>query len=87
LVPLLAEKMGEWTKADILNACETKGVPAGPINTFEDVFADPQVIARDLKLNLDGAPSVRPPMRFSDADLALDRPAPKLGQDQDIILG
>nr|WP_187293208.1 CaiB/BaiF CoA-transferase family protein [Octadecabacter arcticus] len=87
LVPLLADKMLYWTKADILTTCETKGVPAGPINTFEDVFADPQVIARGLKLDIHGALSVRPPMRFSDADLALDRPAPSLGQDQDIIDG
>jgi crotonobetainyl-CoA:carnitine CoA-transferase CaiB-like acyl-CoA transferase len=87
LVPLLADKMLDWTKADILTTCETKGVPAGPINTFEDVFADPQVIARGLKLDIDGALSVRPPMRFSDADLALDRPPPSLGQDQDIIDG
>ena len=82
LVPILAAKMAEWTKADILSACEAAGVPAGPINTFEDVFADPQVIARGLRLDIDGAPSVRPPMRFSDADLSLDRPAPKLGQGQ-----
>jgi crotonobetainyl-CoA:carnitine CoA-transferase CaiB-like acyl-CoA transferase len=87
LVPLLADKLLGWTKADILTTCETKGVPAGPINTFEDVFADPQVIARGLKLDIDGALSVRPPRRFSDADLALDRPAPSLGQDQDIIDG
>ena len=85
LVSLLADKMKDWTKADIMAACETHGVPSGPINTFEDVFADPQVIARGLRLDLDGAPSVRPPMRFSDAELALDRPAPTLGQDQDII--
>ena len=85
LVSLLADKMKDWTKSDIMAACETHGVPSGPINTFEDVFADPQVIARGLRLDLDGAPSVRPPMRFSDAELALDRPAPTLGQDQDII--
>jgi crotonobetainyl-CoA:carnitine CoA-transferase CaiB-like acyl-CoA transferase len=85
LVPLLAEKMRDWTKADILLTCESEGVPAGPINTFEDVFADPQVVARGLKLDIDGALSVRPPMRFSDADLALNRPAPLLGQDQAII--
>ena len=85
LVPLLVDKMKYWTKADIMAACETHGVPSGPINTFEDVFADPQVIARGLRLDLDGAPSVRPPMRFSDSELALDRPAPALGQDQDII--
>lgn len=82
---IIAERMVIWDKADILAACEGSGVPAGPINTFEDVFADPQVIARNLRLDLDGAPSVRPPMRFSEAGLALDRPAPTLGQDQDII--
>jgi crotonobetainyl-CoA:carnitine CoA-transferase CaiB-like acyl-CoA transferase len=85
LVPILAEKMLAWTKSDVMAACEVNGVPTGPINTFEDVFADPQVIARELKLDIDGALSVRPPMRFSDAELSLDRPAPKLGQDQDII--
>lgn len=85
LVPILAEKMLAWTKADVMAACEANGVPAGPINTFEDVFADPQVIARGLKLDIDGALSVRPPMRFSGGDLSFDRPAPKLGQDQDII--
>ncbi len=77
--------MRDWTKADMLLTCESEGVPAGPINTFEDVFADPQVVARGLKLDIDGALSVRPPMRFSDADLALNRPAPLLGQDQAII--
>ncbi|MEN8840020.1 MAG: CaiB/BaiF CoA-transferase family protein [Octadecabacter sp.] len=85
LVPILACKMREWTKSDIIAACKANGVPVGPINTFEDVFADPQVIARGLKLDIDGALSVRPPMRFSDADLSLDRPAPRLGQDQGII--
>ena len=85
LVPMLADKMRNWTMAGILASCEERGVPAGPINRFEDVFADPQVLARQLRLDLDGAPSVRPPMRFSDAELALDRPAPKLGQDQDLI--
>ncbi len=85
LVPILADKMLAWTKSDVMAACEANGVPTGPINTFEDVFADPQVIARGLKLDIDGALSVRPPIRFSDAELSLDRPAPKLGQDQDII--
>ena len=85
LTDLLAEPMRKRTMADVIEACGEHGVPVGPINRFEDVFADPQVIARGLKMDLDGAPSVRPPMRFSDAELALNRPAPKLGQDQDII--
>lgn len=85
LVPLLADAMAERAMTDILQACEARGVPAGPINRFEDVFTDPQVVARGLRLDLDGIASVRPPMRFSDAELSLDRPSPHLGQDQALI--
>lgn len=76
-----------WGKADLLAACEAKGVPAGPINDLAEVFADPQVMARGLQIAPDGVPGVRSPFTFSGADLALDRPAPKLGQDQDEIAG
>jgi crotonobetainyl-CoA:carnitine CoA-transferase CaiB-like acyl-CoA transferase len=76
-----------WTKADLLQACENHGVPAGPINNLAEVFADPQVIARKMQLDLGGIPGVRSPFTFSDADLSLDRPAPKLGEHQDDILG
>jgi len=85
LTQILVAKMVVWAKDAILAACENAGVPAGPINTFEEVFADPQVIARGLRMEIDGAPSVRPPIRFSDVDLSLDRPAPTLGQHQDLI--
>ena len=77
----------EWTKAGLLAACETAGVPAGPINDMAEVFADPQVIARGMQIAPEGLPGVRSPMRFSGADLALDRPAPRLGQHQDEVLG
>ena len=70
-----------WAKADLLAACEDQGVPAGPINDLAEVFADPQVVARGTRIEPGGVPGVRPPFRFSDADLALDRPAPRLGQD------
>ena len=69
------------TKADLLAACEAVGVPAGPINTLDEVMADPQVVARGMQIELDGVPGVRAPFRFSDAELALHRPAPKLGED------
>jgi crotonobetainyl-CoA:carnitine CoA-transferase CaiB-like acyl-CoA transferase len=64
-----------------LAACEWEGVPAGPINTLDQVMADPQVVARGMQIELDGVPGIRTPFRFSDADLALHRPAPKLGED------
>jgi crotonobetainyl-CoA:carnitine CoA-transferase CaiB-like acyl-CoA transferase len=71
-----------WAKADLLAACETAGVPAGPINDLEQVFADPQVLARRMRIDPDGVPGVRSPFVFSDAGLVLDRAAPRLGQDQ-----
>ncbi len=65
---------------DLLAALERAGVPAGPINDLADVFADPQVIARRLRIDPEGVPGVRTPILFSDADLSLDRASPMLGQ-------
>ena len=76
--------MGEtrkWTKADLLAGCESKGIPAGPINDMAEVMADPQVQARGLQIAPEGVPGVRAPFRFSDAELVLERASPKLGQD------
>ncbi len=77
----LSERTKDWTMADLLEACESKGIPAGPINDLEAVFNDPQVIARGLQIAPGGVPGVRSPFRFSDADLSLYRPSPKLGED------
>ncbi len=76
-----------WKMADLLAACEGAGVPAGPINDMAQVFADPQVVARQMQIAPGGVPGVRSPMTFSGADLALDRPSPKLGEHQDEVLG
>jgi crotonobetainyl-CoA:carnitine CoA-transferase CaiB-like acyl-CoA transferase len=52
-----------------------------------DVFADPQVVHRQMQLQLTAAwaaggtlPSIRTPVRFSDASLSIDRPSPRLGE-------
>lgn len=66
---------------DLLAACEANNVPAGPINDLNDVMADPQVVARGMQIELQGVPGLRSPFTFSDAELALHRPAPKLGED------
>ncbi|MDH3264458.1 MAG: CoA transferase [Paracoccaceae bacterium] len=71
-----------WPKAELLAACEAEGVPAGPINDLAEVFADPQVVHRGMRLDLDGIPTVRSPFVFSGAELTLDRPSPKLGEHQ-----
>ena len=83
----LAAATRQWSKSDLLAACEAEGVPAGPINDLAEVFADPQIIHRGLKITVQGVPGVRSPFTFSDATLALDRPAPKLGEHQAEVLG
>jgi crotonobetainyl-CoA:carnitine CoA-transferase CaiB-like acyl-CoA transferase len=75
-----------WSKTDLLTACEAKGVPAGPINNLQEVFDDPQIKAREMQMELDGVPSVRSPMVFSEASLSHPRPSPKLGEHTDEIL-
>lgn len=87
LTAALTRATRQRTKADLLATCEANNVPAGPINDLADVFADPQVIARAMRIAPGGVPGVRSPMTFSDAALALDRPAPRLGEHQDEVGG
>ena len=81
LTRLLSEATRRFAQAELLAACELEGVPAGPINDLAEVFADPQIVARGMKQVLDGVPGVRSPFVFSDAELALGRPSPRLGAD------
>jgi crotonobetainyl-CoA:carnitine CoA-transferase CaiB-like acyl-CoA transferase len=85
LTAALSAATRQWTKADLLAACEGEGVPAGPINDMAEVFADPQIVHRNMRIDPEGVPGVRSPFVFSDAELALDRPAPKLGEHQDTV--
>lgn len=77
----IAKTTARWTKSELLNACNAAGIPAGPINPIDEVFEDPQVLARGLRVELGGMMGVRSPFTFSDAELALDRPSPMLGED------
>ena len=83
LTALLEERTKQWLRDDLLSALAKAGVPAGPINTVEDVFSDPQFIARQMRIDPDGVPGLRTPIRFSDAELKLDRRSPKLGEHSD----
>jgi crotonobetainyl-CoA:carnitine CoA-transferase CaiB-like acyl-CoA transferase len=87
LTRLLTNATKTFSKAELLAACEAEGVPAGPINNMAEVFADPQIVARGMQIAPEGIPGVRSPFVFSGAELALDRPSPRLGQHQAEILG
>lgn len=79
LGPLLEQETLKMSKFELLAACEAFGVPAGPINSIGEVFEDPQVIHRGLKIDLDGVPGVRTPITFSKSELSLKTPSPTLG--------
>ncbi|MFT5005924.1 MAG: crotonobetainyl-CoA:carnitine CoA-transferase CaiB-like acyl-CoA transferase [Paracoccaceae bacterium] len=76
----------KFTKTELLTACEANNVPAGPVNDLGEVFADEQVIARGMQMELNGVPTVRSPIVFSDAELAHHRASPKLGEHNDEVL-
>jgi crotonobetainyl-CoA:carnitine CoA-transferase CaiB-like acyl-CoA transferase len=68
-------------------------VPAGPINNLADVFADPQVIHRGMRLDLPSEaakggtiPGVRTPITIDGQGMAAERPAPRLGEHSQEIL-
>lgn len=83
LAAVLSAAFAARDKAALLDDLAGLGVPAGPINKLSEVFADPQVIARGMRIEADGVPGVRSPIRFGEAELSLDRGAPELGRDQD----
>lgn len=78
---LIASETLQWQKEKLLAECGQAGIPAGPINPIDRVFADRQVVARGMRIDLDGIPGVRSPFTFSDAELALDHPSPRKGAD------
>ncbi|MDE4133132.1 CaiB/BaiF CoA-transferase family protein [Phaeobacter sp. QD34_3] len=80
LTALLEAALLHWTQADLLAALEAATVPAGPINTIGQAFDDPQIRHRGMQIAPEGVPGVRGPWKFSDAELALDKSAPKLAK-------
>ncbi len=86
LTTLLSARIKLRARDELLSALEKAIVPAGPINTVEDVFADPQFQHRQMQVTLDGIPGLRTPLRFSEAKLNLQRRAPNLGEHTEEIL-
>jgi len=72
---------------DLADKLEAVGVPAGPINDLHQVFDDPHVKHRGMKLDLPSAyaklgtiPGVRTPIMVDGTPMASPNPAPRLGQ-------
>ncbi|GHC78176.1 CaiB/BaiF CoA transferase family protein [Limoniibacter endophyticus] len=66
-------------------------IPAGPVNSLSEAFADPQMIAREMLLHVDhpvegSLPQIGFPVKFSDTPGQITRPPPTLGQHTSEIL-
>ncbi|MEI8714572.1 CaiB/BaiF CoA transferase family protein [Mesorhizobium sp. ISC11] len=87
----MVEALKVFDRDPLLAKLEAASVPASPINTIGQMFADPQTIARGMRLDLDDGhgnllPSVRAPMVMSGTPLVYERPSPRLGEHTQEIL-
>jgi glutaryl-CoA transferase len=87
LIPRMFELTAQVARADLLAKLEANGVPGGPINTLEDVFADPHVLARKMRIDLPSQyakggsiPGVRSPITINGVRMSAERAPPVLGQ-------
>lgn len=85
LVPQVAELLKRRETRHWLNELATASIPCGPINDIEQVFAEPQVVHREMHLTLPHpsagtVPGVRNPIRFSRTAIEYLRAPPLLGQ-------
>jgi crotonobetainyl-CoA:carnitine CoA-transferase CaiB-like acyl-CoA transferase len=91
LVPELADTMQTRTTADWVARLEAKDVPCGPINNYKQVFEDPQVIHRGLRVAVPRADgghvdTIASPLRLSRSPVRYDRAPPLLGQHTGAVL-
>ncbi|MBX9813935.1 MAG: CoA transferase [Sphingomonas sp.] len=77
LIAALTAAIVTWRKAELYEALEAAGVPAGPINTVAEVFADPQVRARGLAIEREGLPGVAGPIVIDGERQVSDLPSPR----------
>lgn len=91
LVALLAEKIMLQPSAHWLAALEELGVPAGPVQHYDEVYNDPQILARDMVVET-SHPVTGPfrtmgvTVKLSDTPGSIRRAAPRLGEHTDEVL-
>jgi len=85
LIPLLQAALLERDKSEWLRILEQAQVPAGPINSVAEVFEEPQILARGMRVRVphpDNAELelVGNPIKLSRTPVEYRRPPPKLGE-------
>ena len=80
LIETVETLTARWNRQELFNALEDAGVPAGPINELDEVFADPHVVARGLAVTPEGYKGVASPIVIDGVRMVSDRPAPGIPQ-------
>jgi crotonobetainyl-CoA:carnitine CoA-transferase CaiB-like acyl-CoA transferase len=78
LLPMLQAAIAGRGRIEFSEALEAAGIPAGPINDVAQVFDDPQVVARGLRLEVEGMPGVACPIILDGKRQVAPKPAPAL---------
>ncbi|MGE4247524.1 MAG: CaiB/BaiF CoA transferase family protein [Parvibaculaceae bacterium] len=91
LIPLMSEASGTKTTKEWVEIFEAVHVPCGPINSIADVFADPQVVARGMRIEMPHplaglVPLVASPIRLSETPVGYELPPPLLGEHTRAVL-
>ena len=85
LIPQIAEAAAGWGAGALLAALEANGIPAGPVNRIDQVFADPQVIARNMQIRTSDRggdlPGLAAPIVLDGTRMGTGKSAPRLGED------
>jgi crotonobetainyl-CoA:carnitine CoA-transferase CaiB-like acyl-CoA transferase len=91
LIPLLAARFARWTTTELRARLHAAGVPCGPVQALDQVFADPQVRARQMLVEtphrrLGSIKTVANPTKFSLTPVSYDKGPPTLGEDSAAVL-
>ena len=77
---LISERTAQRPKAELIEALERAGVPAGPVNDVGEALSDPQIQARGIQIKTQDVFGLRTPIDFSRSQLALGKGVPLLGE-------
>lgn len=89
--PVVFDRTAQWDRAELVEALAAVDVPAGPISEFADVFADRQIQARGMVVEVDHPLGGRikmlaSPINYSETPITGYVPAPLQGQHTDELL-
>ena len=92
LIPIIKDFMKQKTGQEWIDDLEKVGVPCGPLNNMEQVFAHPQVQARGMQMELDHplagtVPQVASPIKITGEEFEYQGAPPTLGQHSEHVLG